>query len=163
MWHTPSRGSTPLLGNFKKLVLSAAIDEIEFLLDVCDPHDSKPPSAGRSFDSLSEREQAYALAVVAKCLTTDCQEPELLQWNESTVAAIFLLIYQNVQLELEDNDLGHRCCYWRSLVAGAEREAVEDDGLYEYVNPESECIEDRGQAIETIESLIRWDADHEQA
>lgn len=162
MWNTSASGITTLSGKFRELVLRAAVDEIEFLLDVCDPHDGKRPAAGRAYRKLSDREQAYAMATVARCLTTDCPAPELLHWNESAVFALFTLIEQRVIVEINGEGHEEDRYYWRRLVAEAEREAV-DYGSDEYVNVKSNNKQDWGAAIESLESQVLWDADHEQA
>lgn len=111
------------------------------------------------FDTLQHGQKLAVLAQVGSGLFREDElAPKLTAVLESTVAVIYGLVRDMVQLEIDDPEMAGCPPSWRQLVLDACREREIADEL-----PVSNC-EDFGEweiLIECLESGVLWDADWE--
>lgn len=177
MWRANPDKKLVLEGKFKELFLKGvysaldlwflegdrALDEYREVStnDFC----SKP------YADLSGREKLWALAEVTRCLTTKCETPELLQWNESAVYAVFevlnVLVTYEIDMEptyedmIEKGEIDEFDLYaTRKLVSEAQREVRDYDLPEDYVDPKSDDIDEWERVItDDLAEIILWDDD----
>jgi len=175
MWKTSRFGVSSLSGAYKKLFIEAALNEATWINNI-EAFDGKTPEAGRSYERLSDREKTCAIASVLDSLTNERPAPDLVQWSESTVGAIFDGLGAAIGCEIEIEATGQAAengshYFWRKLTLDAAKEALPEEALYCIINgDEDEQIEvdckdeDSWRClVECLADMILWDRDFEQS
>lgn len=176
MWHANSDRKLVIQGKFKELFLEGVYSSLNVwfkegdraLLDgrhiSTNDHPSKP------YRNFSNEEKLYALAEVTRCLTTKCRPPELLQWNESAVYAVFESINNLVRYEIEtreeyeymalEGEIGPFDPHERRrLVSEAQREVM-DSSHQDHIDPECDDPREWKRLIlGRLSKTILWDDD----
>lgn len=175
MWHAPLNKKLVIKGKFRDLFLEGVYNALDvWFLDGDDALDdgvSTNDFCSKPYADLSEREKLWALAEVTRCLTTKCSTPELLQWNESVVYAVFEVINNLVTYEI-DMEPAHEDMIKngdfdefdtheiRKLVSEAQREVIHYDLPEDYIDPMSDDKDQWEAAItEDLAEVILWDYD----
>lgn len=169
MWHTDSEIKI-LQGAFRKLFLWGVHELVEYCIEDGFATAEDVASNGADhhdfFDRLEDEEKVYVIAEVTRCLTTDEEAPDLCQWRESAVYAVFEAIAAAVEIEIDqcqedeefaESEYSH---FWRTLLSEAERECREEpeDGGYASID-DSDAEEWTDLATEYFADLILWDRD----
>ena len=118
------------------------------------------------YERLEPTEKVYALAEVARALTTKSEPPTPTQWSEATIYAVFETIAEAVEGEIcwcsDDDDFARSHCShtWRLRVAAAERQTRELlDDEDEYIHVESDDIDEWRRVVLGLSEEILWDLD----
>ena len=180
MWHAPASRDLIIQGKFKKLFLEGVYEAIDNWLELgyCkwgggDGEDisTKDDVCSAPYDKFSNKKKLYAIAEITRCLTTNCEPPELFQWNESSVYAVFEMISCAVESEIDmmsyyeeaikkgelEEGLQYRM---RKIVSEAEREQFPDEEEENYIDPKCDNIEDWSYVIlGPLAETILWDDD----
>jgi hypothetical protein len=111
------------------------------------------------FENLTMNSQLALLCAVAQallCKTETC--PTLTAINEATIATIFALAAESVDVEIDlENDCEMDRFYWRRLIDGAYVEVVEGD---EALSVESRDRAEWNQRLDALSDRILWDVDY---
>lgn len=175
MWHASSDKELVIKGKYKKLFLKGVYHALDvWVLDGDDALEeggqiSTNDFCSKPYSDLSNREKLWCLAEVTRCLTTKCEPPKLLQWNESVVYAVFEVIQTLVTYEIdmqstneqmiEDEEIEIDTHEWRKLVSKVQRKVVDLDSE-DYIDPDSDDIDEWIEVItEDLAGVILWDDD----
>lgn len=165
MWRT-SRGERALRGPEWALFregLSSLWDRVE---DSPDGEDDFFGLGVRAFDRLPKNQKLWLLAEVGRALKDEATPaPELTACLESAVAAVFRLILQEIELEIEGEIETDDPLCWRRLaseaVAASEDAGEDDDGEGEEggtpLLPVSTDLDAWAVEVEHLSNLILWD------
>jgi hypothetical protein len=165
-------GKKVLTGKFKKLFLEGVREIVEYCIEDGFQDVSDVASNGAEhhavFGRLEPEEMVFAIAEVTRALTTKVAPPDLCQWRESAVYAVFEAISAAVQIEIDM----HRTCedfassprevlyFWRSLVSSAERQVREEDEDCPYIDIDCDDEEEWDYLVsECLADHILWDRD----
>lgn len=111
------------------------------------------------FDTLQYGQKLAVLARVGcGLLREDEAAPRLTAVLEGAVAVIYALVWDMVQLEIDDPEIAVQGPSWRELVLGACREREVADELPE---PGCDDLEEWDLLIQCLEEGVLWDADWE--
>lgn len=168
MWHTPN-GIRAVEGHEAALIRAAIWYFWNMLEEEADGLADHWRFAIPVFDGLSWQQQLVLLAGVGEALLrNDVPPPELTAINEATVGAIYASISQCIQFEVDSNDNadvkeGLDTTYWRRLLRNAVAETDKPElprGPDEQL-PNADCadVEEWEIMIDSIQSLVLWDAD----
>jgi hypothetical protein len=175
MWNMHAGGVGVLRGPLRKLFVKGVVHAAYYFLEdggISDEIvDGNITPAGAdynaAYDRLEAGEKAFALAEVARALTSKSDPPLQTQWSEATIYAVFETIAAAVAGEIDlcdEDDLFARSPYsheWRSLVADAERqvrELIDDED--EYIDVASvDQSEWNSVVLECLSEEILWDLD----
>lgn len=181
MWRAQSNHKFVLTGKFKDLVIAVmrdVLDEFfmrcqtdpEFIKDVFDEIEEDAEDLffvewHQPFEGLSTRDKIVLLARVLKALLDpDVPAPELTQYNESAMFAIFEAIAAAIDLEIDYADTmreeGHDPYELRRLVSIIEKEHVNyDDESEPCIDYTSNDAARWTEAVDSLAELILWDLD----
>jgi hypothetical protein len=157
MWWTPD-GERVLRGPEAALFREALGVLTDFVRD--DEKGDLCQSGISAFDSLQRSQKLAVLAEVGTALL--CEEeprPTLTAVREATVAVVYELVRDMVQLEIDDPQTAGGRPSWRELVLGAcHQRLVEEDSL-----PSQECadLEEWDILIQCLADDVLWDEDWE--
>lgn len=177
MWHAHFNKKLVLEGKFKELFLEGVYNALDVwfldgdraLKEDCEV--STNDFCSKPYADLSGREKLWALAEVTRCLTTKCPPPELLQWNESAVYAVFevlnVLVAYEIDMEpthehmIEKGEIDEFDLHaTRKLVSEAQREVRDYELPEDYIDPKSDDIDEWERVItDDLAEVILWDDD----
>jgi hypothetical protein len=111
-----------------------------------------------AFDSLQRSQKLVVLAEVGAALLREEEPaPTLTAVREATVAMVYELVRDMVQLEIDDPQATGGRPTWRELVLGACRERrIEDDSL---PSPDCKDLEEWDLLIQCLADGVLWDDD----
>lgn len=177
MWHASTDKKLVIQGKFKELFLEgvyAALDNW-FLEGDCVLKDGEDISTNdfcsKPYVNFSNEEKLYAMYEITRCLTTKCASAELLQWNESSVYAVFEIIRNLVCYEIDMMDMNEEMIkngeiekfdthQMRKLVSEAEREVRDYDDEEDYIDPKCDDTDEWESVIlDNLAEIILWDDD----
>lgn len=118
MWNTPA-GNRVLIGNERRLIVRGVVELWTLLTDL---EGEWWVSGSPFFDDIPLEDRSYALLKVATHLLSSEEPPEHHAWSEGAMLAVFNLIGQRVEEEVEkDRRLGpsKSRIFWRQLVHDA--------------------------------------------
>ncbi len=166
MWHTP-KGDRTLAGAEAELVRAA----IEQLFDdsvVAEGSVEDWEVGVAAFDRLTCEQRLVLLADVGDALLgEDVPAPKLRSLNEAVVGAIFETIFEQVQIEIDDEEeaAAEFRCRWRQLVLAATEAAEKgivragEEPLPAPDCPDFDCH--WSPMIEALTDGLLWDQDYE--